>query len=110
MNIPAFVKNPKQVSVQTLYEPKSTLFREYGLIAPGALMESDSSPFYIRVFNPTQQKVRIQANARVGTLLEVREVALAFNHAKMERQNEQGEGRGESEMTARKKGKEILGR
>ena len=40
MNIPAMVRDPEQVTIQTLYEPKTTLFRECGLMAPSALVTS----------------------------------------------------------------------
>ena len=87
MNIPAMVRDPEQVTIQTLYEPKTTLFRECGLMAPSALVEGDSSPFYIRVYNPTQQQVKIRANTRMGTLREVGNVALAYKHARVDEES-----------------------
>ena len=84
MNIPAIVRNPEKVIIQTFYEPKATLLREYGLMAPSSLKEGDSSPFYNQVYNPTQQEVKIRAITRMGTVREVGEVACAYKHGRLE--------------------------
>ena len=101
------VRDPEQVTIQTMYEPKTTLFREYGLMAPSALVEGDSSPFYIRVYNPTQQQVKIRANTRMGTLREVGNVALAYKHARVEDQSHRGMASEDDELTTKLKTKET---
>ena len=107
MNIPAMVKDPEQVVIQTLYEPKATMFREYGLMAPSALVEGDSLPFYIRVYNPTQQQVTIRKNTRMGTLREVGNVILAYKHTRIKEQSHQGMTHDDDEPTAMSGEKKI---
>ena len=76
-------------------------------MATSVLVEGDSSPFYIRVYNPTQQQVKTRANTRMGTLREIGNVALAYMHARIEEQSQQNMTHDEDEPAVMSGEKEI---
>ena len=102
-NIPVVAKDPIHATTQALYEPMPALFRTCGIMAPEALVEGDASPFYIRVFNPTQQPLVIRARTRLGTLQEVNAIEPAYNHLKLMMGTERLEKPAQSPLQTQKK-------